>query len=92
MGIRFRKSINLGLGFRINMSKTGPGFSWGGKGFRLTRTASGNIRGTAYLPGTGLSYQRSSKTPWLRKVDKDLEKKKMNTGKWRLTKMKSLTP
>ena len=50
MGIRFRKSINLGKGFRINMSKTGPGFSWGGKGFRLTKTAKGNIRGTAYIP------------------------------------------
>ncbi|WP_297378513.1 DUF4236 domain-containing protein, partial [Anaerococcus sp.] len=37
MGIRFRKSINLGKGFRINMSKTGLGFSWGGKGFRLTK-------------------------------------------------------
>lgn len=63
MGIRFRKSIDLGMGFRINMSKTGPGFSWGGKGFRLTRTASGNIRGTAYLPGTGLSYQKEFKNP-----------------------------
>lgn len=63
MGIRFRKSINLGKGFRINMSKTGPGFSWGGKGFRLTKTAKGNIRGTAYIPGTGLSYQKEFKNP-----------------------------
>lgn len=45
MGIRYRKSINLGKGFRVNMSKTGPGFSWGGKGYRITRTANGNIRG-----------------------------------------------
>ncbi|MCI5971443.1 MAG: DUF4236 domain-containing protein [Anaerococcus sp.] len=63
MGIRFRKSINLGKGFRINMSKTGLGFSWGGKGFRLTKTAKGNIRGTAYIPGTGLSYQKEFKNP-----------------------------
>ena len=63
MGVRFRKSINLGKGFRINMSKTGPGFSWGGKGFRITKTAKGNIRGTAYLPGTGLSYQKEFKNP-----------------------------
>lgn len=63
MGIRFRKSINLGKGFRINMSKSGPGFSWGGKGFRLTKTAKGNIRGTAYIPGTGLSYQKEFKNP-----------------------------
>lgn len=63
MGFRFRRSINLGKGFRINMSKSGPGFSWGGKGFRLTRTAKGNIRGTAYIPGTGLSYQKEFSNP-----------------------------
>lgn len=63
MGIRYRKSINLGKGFRINMSKTGPGFSWGGKGFRITRTANGNIRGSAYIPGTGIGYQKDFGNP-----------------------------
>lgn len=71
MGIRFRKSINLGKGFRINMSKSGPGFSWGGKGFRLTKTAKGNIRGTAYIPGTGLSYQKEFKNPLKNLTQKD---------------------
>lgn len=32
MGLRFRKSINLGCGFRINFSKSGIGYSFGGKG------------------------------------------------------------
>ena len=64
MGFRYRKSINLGKGFRVNMSKSGPGFSWGGKGFRLTKTAKGNIRGTAYIPGTGVSYQKEFKNPF----------------------------
>ena len=63
MGIRFRRSINLGKGFRINMSKSGPGFSWGGKGFRLTKKANGGFRTTAYIPGTGLSYQKDFKNP-----------------------------
>lgn len=63
MGIRFRKSVNLGKGFRINMSKTGPGFSWGGKGYRITKTAGGNIRGSAYIPGTGISYQKDFGNP-----------------------------
>lgn len=63
MGIRFRKSINLGKGFRINMSKSGPGFSWGGKGFRLTKKANGGFRTTAYIPGTGLSYQKDFSNP-----------------------------
>lgn len=65
MGIRFRKSINLGKGFRINMSKSGPGFSWGGKGFRITKKANGGFRTTAFLPGTGLSYQKDFSNPFM---------------------------
>lgn len=56
MGLRFRKSINLGGGFRINLSKSGIGYSWGTKGFRLTKTANGRTRRTYSLPGTGVSY------------------------------------
>lgn len=41
MGIRFRKSFNLGGGFRVNVSKSGIGYSWGTKGFRYTKTARG---------------------------------------------------
>lgn len=79
MGIRFRKSINLGKGFRINMSKSGPGFSWGGKGFRVTKKANGGFRTTAYIPGTGLSYQKDFSNPFgagkkgSKKVSKNIE-------------------
>lgn len=37
MGFRIRKSINLGGGFRINLSKNGVGYSWGMKGIRYTK-------------------------------------------------------
>lgn len=56
MGFRYRKSINLGGGFRINLSKSGVGYSWGTKGYRITKTASGKIRQTYSIPGTGISY------------------------------------
>ncbi len=56
MGIRYRKSINLGNGFRVNISKSGIGYSWGVKGARFTRTARGTFRTTYSIPGTGLSY------------------------------------
>lgn len=56
MGFRYRKSINLGGGFRINLSKTGIGYSWGVKGYRVTKTARGTTRRTASIPGTGISY------------------------------------
>ena len=46
------------------MSKSGPGFSWGGKGFRVTKKANGGFRTTAYIPGTGLSYQKDFASPF----------------------------
>ena len=60
MGLRFRKSINLGGGFKINLSKSGIGYSWGVKGFRVTKTAKGTTRRTTSIPGTGISYVSES--------------------------------
>ena len=60
MGFRFRKSINLGGGVRMNLSKSGVGFSAGVKGARITKKATGGIRTTLSVPGTGLSYVKES--------------------------------
>ncbi|MCD7805353.1 MAG: DUF4236 domain-containing protein [Oscillospiraceae bacterium] len=60
MGLRYRKSINLGMGFRVNLSSSGIGYSWGTKGYRITKTASGKTRQTVYIPGTGISYVEES--------------------------------
>lgn len=62
MGFRYRKSINLGGGFRINISKSGVGYSWGVKGYRITKTAKGTIRETYSIPGTGISYTEESRS------------------------------
>lgn len=56
MGLRYRKSINLGGGFRVNFSKSGIGYSWGTKGYRVTKKAGGGVRKTYSIPGTGLSW------------------------------------
>ncbi len=56
MGFRFRKSINLGGGFRINLSKSGIGYSFGTKGMRWTKLCNGRNRSTYSIPGTGLAY------------------------------------
>ena len=56
MGFRFRRSISLGGGFKINLSKSGIGYSWGTKGYRISRTARGTTRRTYSIPGTGISY------------------------------------
>lgn len=55
MGLRFRKSIGKGA-FRMNFSKSGIGFSVGGKGARITKTAKGTTRSTIGIPGTGVSH------------------------------------
>lgn len=59
MGFRFRKNINFGP-FRLNLSKSGIGYSIGGKGFRVTKKAGGGHRTTASIPGTGISYVKDS--------------------------------
>lgn len=59
MGFRFRKSINLG-GVRVNLSKSGIGYSVGTKGARITKTANGRTRTTLSIPNTGLSYVSES--------------------------------
>lgn len=60
MGFRFRRSINLGGGFKINLSKSGIGYGWGTKGYRISRTAHGTTRRTYSIPGTGISYVSES--------------------------------
>lgn len=55
MGLRYRKSINLGP-LRLNLSKSGVGYSYGVKGYRVTHTANGRVRTTRSIPGTGVSH------------------------------------
>ena len=57
MGFRLRKSINLGGGVRLNVSKRGVGVSAGVKGARIGIGPRGT-RVTTSIPGTGLSYQK----------------------------------
>lgn len=57
MGFRFRKSFGSGP-FRVNLSKSGVGWSFGGKGARFTKKAGGGYRTTASIPGTGVSYSK----------------------------------
>ena len=60
MGFRFRKTINLGNGFRVNLSKSGFGYSWGLPGYRVTKLSNGRKRETMSIPGTGMSYVNES--------------------------------
>ena len=59
MVFRYRKSKNFGP-FRINLSKSGVGWSVGGKGFRYTKKANGGSRTTTSIPGSGISWIKDS--------------------------------
>lgn len=56
MGFRFRKSIRLAPGLRLNLSKGGLSATLGRPGASINVGRRG-VQGTAGLPGTGLSYQ-----------------------------------
>lgn len=60
MGFRFRKSIKLGGGAKLNIGKKSVGFSVGGKGARYTVNSSGRRTKSVGIPGTGLSYVSTS--------------------------------
>lgn len=61
MGWRYRKSIRLGGGVRLNLSKSGIGVSAGVKGFRVGVGPRGG-RVTASIPGTGIGYTAQTGT------------------------------
>lgn len=60
MGLRFRKSIKLGAGVRLNLNKKSMGLSVGGKGFRYSVNTSGRRTTTIGIPGSGMSYTHTS--------------------------------
>ena len=56
MGLRFRKSITLCKGVRLNIGKTGVSLSAGVPGFRKTIHSSGRVTTSVGIPGTGIYY------------------------------------
>jgi hypothetical protein len=60
MGWSYRKSASFGP-FRINLSKSGIGYSVGGRGFRTGVSSRGRHYQSFSLPGTGIRYLSSSK-------------------------------
>lgn len=61
MGFRFRKSVKIVPGVRLNIGKKSVGISAGVKGARVSVNSSGRKTTTVGLPGTGLSYSKSEK-------------------------------
>lgn len=57
MGFRFRRSLRIFPGLRLNLSKTGVSASVGVQGATINLGRKG-IRGTVGVPGSGMSYSK----------------------------------
>lgn len=82
MGLRFRKSIKISKGVRINISKTGTSLSLGSRGATVNIGKKG-VRGTVGLPGTGLSYSAplTERAPQQRTISGDTPPQKFWAGR-----------
>lgn len=62
MGLRFRKSISIIPGVKLNFGKTGMSVSTSVPGFRKTFHTSGRVTTSVGIPGTGLYYVDTKNT------------------------------
>lgn len=76
MGLRFRKSVTIAPGVKLNFGKTGASISVGTKGLHANLHTSGKLTGTASLPGTGISYVKSTNVKKAAKNLKESQEKK----------------
>lgn len=60
MGWTYRKSMRIGP-FRVNLSRSGVGYSLGGGGFRRGVSSRGRRYTSVSIPGTGLRYYKGKK-------------------------------
>ena len=54
MGLRFRKSVTLCKGVKLNFGKTGMSVSVGGKGYHKTINTKGQVTTSVGIPGSGI--------------------------------------
>ena len=62
MGFRFRKSVKVAPGVRLNFGKKSAGISFGGKGAGVSINSKTGTTSRVSIPGTGLSYTETSHT------------------------------
>ena len=81
MGLRFRRSVKIAKGVRLNVGKTGVSISTGTRGFRHTVHSSGRETTSVGIPGTGLSYvtTTSRKKTYDRVRQEDMHLSNINT-------------
>lgn len=60
MGLRFRKSIKIAPGIKINLNKKSTSVTFGSKGVHYTASSTGKKTASVGIPGTGISYTKTT--------------------------------
>jgi hypothetical protein len=60
MGLRFRRSLRIAPGVRLNLNRRSVGLSAGVRGARYSINSDGRRTRSVGIPGTGLSYRTQS--------------------------------
>ena len=60
MELRYRKSVKLAPGVKLNIGKKSTGISVGVKGARFSVNSKGRVTRSVGIPGTGISYTKST--------------------------------
>lgn len=60
MGLRFRKSIKIAPGVKINLNTKSTSVTFGGKGVHYTASSTGKKTASVGIPGTGISYTQTT--------------------------------
>lgn len=60
MGFKFRKSIKIAPGVKLNINKNSVGISAGTRGARVSVNSKGRATTTVGVPGSGISYSRTT--------------------------------
>ena len=61
MALRFRKSIKILPGIKLNINKNSHSVTFGGRGSHFTINSKGNTTQSFSIPGSGFSYVKSKK-------------------------------
>lgn len=87
MGFKFRKSINLGGGLKLNINKNSVSVSGGVKGARVSVNSKGKATTTVGVPGAGLYYQETTSLGGSKKKSKGTSSSESNRQAQQLLKI-----
>lgn len=80
MGLRFRKSVKIAPGIKLNFTHKSVGISAGTKGSRVSVNSNGRVTKTFGIPGTGISYTETSNLNQLSNAASKSTKSAMNNS------------